>query len=414
ACFKAYLVAKHSLHDDHSQRQLIKKRLFTTAMYENVIKIPCSSDEHDFVLVHVSWDSDTSQSLTLVGSEGENVYAVTIDKSRKSTGVKWKDEAPPEQEVVDHLFSTIFLGDNAVIASSHDTDREVRGLYQAVAAIKSDTLIITIQKKIEGIIEKLGEITLLPEELDISLFSWCSLTIQSRQSLLHELDKTKSVLRRKDEEIKILKETLDQMTDLKRQHEDILLKKFTLLLNEKKAKIRDQERRLFMSSSTDNFMDLRKPVAAVVHEKDKTSTKLSPGSKNPSKRSKRQASQLYDSEDESDPRGIEMMGTMDVDIDADVDAVAGVSDENTKTTPTVSVTETDSDEEGTHSILLQERNKTVYESRIDPDDVSAVPYEAEAVILPPKRELPFMKREKWTTRSKTPIEHSQSESDDEL
>ncbi|RKF55880.1 putative mitotic apparatus protein p62 [Golovinomyces cichoracearum] len=398
-------------------------------MQENVIQIPCHGDEYDFVLVHVSWDSDMSQILTLVGSEGENVYAVKIDKSRKSSEVKWKDGAPPQQEVVDHLFSTIFLGDDAAIASSHNIDREISGLYQAVATIKSDTLIITIQKKIERIIvsklliyfiekksqvnaciykEKLGEITLLPEELDISLFNWCSLTIQLRQSLLDEYDKTKSDLRRKNEEIKILKETLDQMSDLKRQHEEILLKKFTLLLNEKKAKIRDQERKLLTLSSTDNIMDLRKPEADVVHEKDNISTKLSPGSKKPSKVSKRQASQLNDSEDESDSRGNEMMGTVDV------DAAADVSDENIKTTPTASATETDSDEEGTQSISPKERNKTDSESRIDLVHVSAVPFEAKEVILPPKRELPFLRREKGTTRSKIKIEHYLSESDDEL
>lgn len=377
-------------------------------MRENVIQIPCHGDEYDFVLVHVSWDSDMSQVLTLVGSEGENVYAVKIDKSRKSSEVKWKDGAPPQQEVVDHLFSTIFLGDDAAIASSHNIDREISGLYQAVATIKSDTLIITIQKKIERIIEKLGEITLLPEELDISLFNWCSLTIQSRQSLLDEFDKTKSDLRRKNEELKILKETLDQMSDLKRQHEEILLNKFTLLLNEKKAKIRDQERKILTLSSTDNIMDLRKPEAAVVHEKDNVSTKLSPGSKNPSKVSKRQASQLYDSEDESDSRGNEMTGTVDI------DAAADVSDENIKTTPTASATETDSDEEGTQSISPKERNKTDSESRIDLAHVSAVPIESEEVILPPKRELPFLRREKETTRSKIKIEHYRSESDDEL
>lgn len=50
----------------------------------NLIRIPCSiKDEHEFVLVHVSYGlrkDDPLSLIKLIGSEGENVYTVTSMK----------------------------------------------------------------------------------------------------------------------------------------------------------------------------------------------------------------------------------------------------------------------------------------------------------------------------------------------
>ncbi|POS85446.1 hypothetical protein EPUL_002377, partial [Erysiphe pulchra] len=323
----------------------------------NLIRIPCSSeDEHEFFLVHVSYGlrkDDPLGLIKLIGSEGENVYTVTIENGKKLSGITWRGNVKqPDQSSVNHILSSIFLPmefSGITASAAVNLDTSFTGKYYAIAKVKSDSVILTIQRKAELIIEKIGDITLLSDELDISLFDWCNTIIESRDKSLSELNILKSVIAVKDGEIEKLKEALDKMTKVKREHENELLEKFALLLNEKKAKIRDQYRRLQLDSMGDPIPDSGRQK----FDPNQDVTEDLPSKKvDPPRRSKRKVAQLKsDSEFEIDPEENDDLEDRALE---DFNKVSKVTSE---------VSETETDEE--ISAVSETAKKTESESKID-------------------------------------------------
>lgn len=80
------------------------------------------------------------------------------------------------------------------------------------------------------------------EDHEIELFEWCGLAIQSTSTSSHALATLKSRYQEQSETIAKLTAQLDDLISVKATHEYELLGKFRDLLNEKKSKIRDQQR----------------------------------------------------------------------------------------------------------------------------------------------------------------------------
>jgi chromosome segregation ATPase len=82
------------------------------------------------------------------------------------------------------------------------------------------------------------------EEHVLDIVSWCSTAVESRDGLREELAASQRQVQALDKSVEALKKQLDELIAAKRSDEAELLDKFQKLLNEKKRKIRDQERRL--------------------------------------------------------------------------------------------------------------------------------------------------------------------------
>lgn len=141
---------------------------------------------------------------------------------------------------------------------------------EAAAKVESggNKLSITIQRRIEGITvychsshiegacanirqQRLGSLILRETEDEApDLFEWCGEAVESKSKSTTKLQTLESSLKYKDEQFKKLEESFAELVDLKNGHEKSLLEKFSLLLNEKKLKIRDQQR-LLASSNVD-------------------------------------------------------------------------------------------------------------------------------------------------------------------
>lgn len=97
--------------------------------------------------------------------------------------------------------------------------------------------------------QRLGTISLSnTDDEEVDIFEWCGSTIISKATLKDELRLQNSSLKEKDTQIERLEESFKELVDLKDEHEKALLEKFSLLLNEKKLKIRDQQRLLSASN----------------------------------------------------------------------------------------------------------------------------------------------------------------------
>ena len=211
----------------------------------------------------------------------------------------------------------------------------------------------------------------MPEKEEVvELYEWCDLTIQSKGKVERELVELKKQLKAKEVEAKKINESLELMIKLKNEHEDDLIEKFSLLLNEKKLKIRDQQR-LLASANVD-------PAKAAAVERSRASKSRSVG---PSHARKRKAGQAAQDESDSDD-GFEKMDVNDQHEPTDSEA------EPPQTPDRVSTADEESEDEAPRSIPPE--RKTSAETK--PAERKAPAEEAEEDALPPRRELPFSKR----------------------
>lgn len=217
------------------------------------------------------------------------MFSVSIKESKTS---KLKDKKfPYNQDQWDNILSVILLGE----ARDKEDSSALEGL-EAVAEVDGDSMItIRIRKRVERIIQPLGSISLpANEEEEVDIFAWCNLAIKEKNTSRQELLGLRATPNTRDEQIKKLKDSFVELNKLKTDNETQLLEKFSLLLNEKKLKIRDQQRLLACAN-----VDPAK-LAEVEASRGKSH---SPG---PSRKGKRKAAQDNDSDDGSDA-GFEKM-----------------------------------------------------------------------------------------------------------
>ena len=241
---------------------------------------------------------------------------------------------------------------------------------------------------------KYGEVE-LPEtsEEELPLFDWCAIAVESKDSTISEVQELRRQLQKKEDETRKLKDALDELVQVKNSYENELIEKFSLLLNEKKLKIRNQQR-LLASATVDP-----KKLAAVL-EQDRAESH-SPG---PSRARKRKVAV----KDESEPEdGLEKM-----DVDTPQEETDS-GEEDVPQTPDKSTADEASENE------LVQHNRTKKALSKSKGSANAKSLSPAPEVLPPKRELPFAKKKATAKPVQTPsettvLEGSETESDDEL
>lgn len=116
---------------------------------------------------------------------------------------------------------------------------------EIVAAVDRGKVTITLRNRIDKITQKLGYIELSQDDdVEIQLFDWCGSAIDQRTKLDAEQDTLRSRCATAQATIASLEAKLEELVKAKADHEEELIAKFVLLLNEKKLKIRNQQRLL--------------------------------------------------------------------------------------------------------------------------------------------------------------------------
>ena len=100
----------------------------------------------------------------------------------------------------------------------------------------------------------------MQQEQEVDLFEWCGLAAQSTTDTRNEVLSLKTKFSEQQEAIDKLNAQLEELIAAKSQHEVVLLEKFRLLLNEKKAKIRDQQRLLATAKVDPEKLEPRLPM----------------------------------------------------------------------------------------------------------------------------------------------------------
>ncbi|TVY75709.1 hypothetical protein LSUE1_G008239 [Lachnellula suecica] len=283
-----------------------------------------AAEEAAFVLLHVEKVEKQGRQpldLKLIGTENETVFSVSLENGQTSSHKDPKSKLTNGQWHA--VLSYVLLG----IAPDGEDTAFVQGV-EAVARLESGgtRLAITIQRRVEGITQRFGTITLrATEEEELDIFEWCGSALASKDKAAEQVRALKLSLREKDEQIKKLQESFAELTNLKTAHEKSLLEKFSLLLNEKKLKIRDQQR-LLASSKVD-------PAKLKTLEANRSESRSR--SAGPSRKGKRKAETPQESESDDE---FEKM---------DVDKKEPDSEDEDRRTPDAETTadETESDNE---------------------------------------------------------------------
>jgi hypothetical protein len=189
-------------------------------------------------------------------------------------------------------------------------------------------------------------------------------------------------LKYKDQETKRLADTLTELTKLKNEHEDGLIEKFAKILNEKKLKIRDQQRILASAN-----VDPRR--LAEVEQSRRQPRSSSPG---PSRAAKRKAGATLSikSDDESD----DAYKKMDIDPPSPEKGPEEEEEERNTEDERSTASETEDDEPPFQLLTTSKGNDGQSSgSRLGQEPMSSE--------FPPKRDLPFAKS---LTASKPPAE----------
>ncbi|KAL9576967.1 MAG: hypothetical protein Q9212_006684, partial [Teloschistes hypoglaucus] len=210
---------------------------------EHVLRIVRSDSPGDYILLNTSSNGSSPLDLKLLATEGSQPYLKTLKHSRISkyraksnhlTDAQWES-----------LLRSILLQEPIQQRQEPEAEDAPTKDIELVATISSTNLTITLRKSISGIHQKLGELTLpASPNTDINVLDWCFTAIARADNLSSH---SQSLERKLAEQTKVADKLRAQLEDLiqaKREHEDAILQKCAVLINEKKAKIRDQQRLL--------------------------------------------------------------------------------------------------------------------------------------------------------------------------
>ncbi len=241
--------------------------------------------------------------------------------------------------------------------------------------------------------------------------------MQSALNSATELASFKSKFQEQQEIIRKLNAQLEELIVAKTNHETELLEKFRDLLNEKKAKIRDQQRLLATAK-----VDPKK--LAAIQASRRTGKKTAAGSSRTGKRKADNGPHMDEDEDDEDG-GFEKM-------DIDVDQVPNDSDQQNVETPDEDETETaDEDDEDDEDNKPQTappptdtwqatkgKEKTPRRSTdknsSGAKDKQGRDMDDDPPKTPPRRELPFAKKKQPEPKPQVQDDDETASEDDEL
>ncbi|KAH8677984.1 hypothetical protein BX600DRAFT_141505 [Xylariales sp. PMI_506] len=209
-----------------------------------IVRFPISGKEDTFYLVRVLSNGSKPLDIKLIGTENSSVYVAKlrhkrIDELKASAGHCTDDE-----------WEQILLSTLVTPGSSGVRDRGI----EIKAETKSDAVTLNFRKNIQGITQRLGSIKLEVVDIDdkreaetadqSDLFEWCVEAIGANAKVLEEIAAATAKADQLEKSVNELKSQLEDLIKAKEDDETQLLEKFRDLLNEKKLKIRQQQRLL--------------------------------------------------------------------------------------------------------------------------------------------------------------------------
>ncbi|KAJ5431930.1 hypothetical protein N7445_008428 [Penicillium cf. griseofulvum] len=330
---------------------------------DRILRFPRSDEAGAFVLVHVSYTGPAPLDLRLTATEGESPYVSLVKQTRLNDL-----QAKNYQGSDDEWFKTVSLVLGQCSAPPDEPDWATGVEASAnISGSEEDNkeIVITIRKRVQTITQRLGAFILQQnDEQAVELFEWTGIAAARVHMLEQQVSSLTGHYRLAEEAMHRLNEQLEELIHAKTEHENRLVANFVQVLNEKKLKIRNQQR--LLASATVDVTKVSEIQASIPEE--------SHGSAKESHSAKRCALKMSDTEDSD---GFEQM-----DID------------QTKTDRGASNNQdTDDEERSTPHPLDGGQNNSTTDDDSSQDEYAQLKRASPARdIAPPQRDLPFVRR----------------------
>ncbi|KAI2620172.1 hypothetical protein GGS26DRAFT_601770 [Hypomontagnella submonticulosa] len=351
----------------------------------SILRFPISGKENEYFLLEASSNGSRPLDLKLIGSESTAVFITKL--RHKRIGDYKASSGPCSHEEWEKILTSALIDQQPV------PDVEIR------ADVQSDgtSVSLSFRKNIQGITQRLGSIKLEEDEkTEISPFDWCVSAIGTRERVGEDLAAATAKIRNLEDSLKELREQLDDLIKTKEEDETQLLEKFRDLLNEKKVKIRQQQR--LLASATVDPEKLAKVGGTPGTQKHVAEA---------SRASKRKV------KDEPESSGDDSFEKMDVVEDSDDGSAQPGAEENGDTTADETASGTDTDSEPAPPPVKSQKNQAAMQEQDSPESSSEQETsKAKISKPPPRRTLPLNK--KPPAPAPQPVDDDETESDDEL
>lgn len=210
---------------------------------QHILRLPLTgADDDSCVIVNAVSNGPLPLDVKLLASEGNYPFVGQIEQRRISklrVDKRYNGSAEEWDAVLSHQFLQKNLeGEHAKAAD---------GVEVVSSLVNENELKIVIQKHVGdgGILITLGVISLAKdEEEEIDPLAWTGIAAQAAAAARDEVAALKSKLDAQQETVRKLNAQLQDLIKTKEENENAMLEKFKELLNEKKLKIRDQQRLL--------------------------------------------------------------------------------------------------------------------------------------------------------------------------
>ncbi|KLJ07626.1 hypothetical protein EMPG_16905 [Blastomyces silverae] len=212
---------------------------------ETILRIPRSDSPGDFVLVKVTRPGSSELDLKLVATEGEAPYRGSV-KSAQIDKLRAKNYHGADDEWAGILAYALGQKQSASVPEEHKSGLEIAATVKQDEDDESEKeIVISLRKRIDTITQRLGTISLKQDDDQaIQLFDWTGMAVTRADELDDELASLTAKYDTVESTINKLNSQLEELIKAKTEHEDQLIAKFAQLLNEKKLKIRNQQRLL--------------------------------------------------------------------------------------------------------------------------------------------------------------------------
>ncbi|KAI4105941.1 MAG: hypothetical protein LQ339_003259 [Xanthoria mediterranea] len=344
---------------------------------DHVLRISRTDLPGEYILLNTSSHGSSPLDLQLLATEGTEPYRKALKHARISKyRAKSNHLSDSQWEVLLRL----------TLLQEHTSDPQDPDLkdFEVVASVSDSKLTVTFRKSISGIHQKLGELSLSKDaDAAINILDWANTAILRAGSLEAEAQTLQLKLVEQTEMVQKLNRQLEELVQAKKEHEDTLLEKCALLINEKKGKIRDQQR--LLATAKVDPKELRAVQAA---RRPVSPSRQSAG---PSAKGKRKVSALASSDDDRSDDGFEDQRRKAEEVEEEQQPD---SEDITPQHSDVDETEDEADnaEFDPVPVLSTAKGKVMETPEVAGGaDRSGMLNGAREVNLPPRRELPFMK-----------------------
>ncbi|KAH8704281.1 hypothetical protein BGW36DRAFT_371028 [Talaromyces proteolyticus] len=353
---------------------LNQQRTTMAAETDWVIRIPRSDEANAFALIYVASAGKEPLDLKLVATEGENPYVVSLKQSRLKD-VRSKT-FPGNDEELENILASVFKrglpSSDTRTGASNDSEIELSASIRQ-SNDEGSQLVIAIRKRIDTITQRVASITLQQDDdQTIELFEWTGLMTTKADSLLRQISTLTHRLQEAEESIKSLNSTISDLVSSKKDHETMLIRNFVQILNEKKFKIRNQQRLL----------------AAAKIDPDKISHLQSAVKQHDVQISRRGKRKAVGRDESSDSDGFELMDVDQAQAVNDERSIDELSDSGETPQPLEEETESEAEAEA------EETLSTTSEDRpsLPQGNKTSRSHLAESAEPPPRRDLPFSRK----------------------